>query len=45
MPPKTVVTKEQVLDAAIEIIRAEGADAVNLKPTCSKKQGRFITNP
>ena len=36
MPPKTVVTKEQVLDAAIEIIRAEGADAVTARSVAAK---------
>lgn len=31
MPPKVKVTKEMVLNAAFEITRAEGIEAVNAK--------------
>lgn len=36
MPPKTIVTKEQVLQAAVDITRSEGADAVTARNIASK---------
>lgn len=36
MPPKTVVTKQQVIDAAIEITREQGADAVTARSVAAK---------
>ncbi len=36
MPPKTIVTKEQVIEAAIELTRAEGADAVTARSVAAK---------
>lgn len=38
MPPKAKITKEMVIDAAFEIVRAEGVENVNAR-TVSKKLG------
>ena len=31
MPPKARITKEQVIDAAVEIVRTKGEDALTAK--------------
>lgn len=36
MPPKAKVTKEMVIDAAFEVIRAEGAENVNARTVANK---------
>ncbi len=36
MPPKSVVTKEQVIQAAIEITRTEGSEAVTARSVAAK---------
>ncbi len=35
MPPKTKVTKEEILKAAVELVRNQGADAVNARTLAS----------